>query len=202
MAKKQNHEPEPLPPLPASSFDNAALLNEELPPLMLIDDKEVGMASEFGADAPKESKNELDRLRLENLQLKAELEKIHAADQPLPNTGPGDFRVLLRHTPAPVKSVIVKGAVNEEAAWQALMQKNELKSRESKKLRALWNQARTAIAHGGFQRVFQRQCPSCKSSWTDAGQVCDVCEASRTKARKEAAAVAAVKAERDMAGVS
>lgn len=147
-------------------------------------------------DEPEAKQSNEALLRSENERLLAEIQKLKNRDKPLPDTGPGDIRVILRHSPAPVKRWIAEKAANEEAAWKALQDANDAKARTSKYFAALWQRAKNLIATGEYEISFDRKCKRCGLTWTEGGKVCQACEEKaevlhREKQTREALGMAA-----------
>jgi hypothetical protein len=109
---------------------------------------------------------EVDRLRRELADKQKELEstqqQLAAATAPLqklPDSGPGKYKVILRHSPSRLKEAVVE-ARNEDEAWnkflQAAMAKtNNTKDPERRELKAFENHLRLGRLNG-FARTVRK----------------------------------------------
>lgn len=148
-----------------------------------IEEPDGSAGEPIGASPPLKDEN--IQLRLENARMRAELERINAANQPIPDNGPGTIRVVLRHTPAPIKRIEVMQAKNEADAWERFLEANARKALESKKLGHFWKMAQQALASGMFQRSFQRPCRDCGEGWAAYNEICGKCREEQEKAKRE-----------------
>ncbi|HYE19101.1 MAG TPA: hypothetical protein VEA69_11690 [Tepidisphaeraceae bacterium] len=97
---------------------DAASLPPDIAAAMVLSDPTV---------APQDSLlDEAAKLRAKVAELEAEIQRRDAAAAKLPDSGPGKYRIVLRHSPAAIKKLVVE-ANGEADAWAKFVTANRLK---------------------------------------------------------------------------
>ena len=84
---------------------------------LLVDEIDPALSGHAGADPEADAlRRQLAAQEVELDRMRAELAKRDAASQPLPNSGAGRYKVILRHSPSRLK-VFECDADGEQEAW-------------------------------------------------------------------------------------